>query len=129
MGLGLSAALLVGCSSAGHKANAAKTPTTSGTATTATSGAATAATSGSAITIDNFAFSPASISVKVGTKVTVTNKDSTTHTWTADKGQGLAWDSSNLTPGKSYSFTFTKPGTYKYHCNVHASMTGTIVVS
>ena len=73
----------------------------------------------------NFAFSPLTLTVKTGTKVTWTNKDTVTHTVTDDKG---AFNSGLLTPGNSFSFTFTQAGTYSYHCNIHHSMMATIVV-
>jgi plastocyanin len=73
----------------------------------------------------NFAFSPATLTVKVGTKVTWTNKDQVTHTVTADQG---AFNSGLLPSGNSFSFTFTTAGTFSYHCNIHHSMTATIVV-
>jgi hypothetical protein len=38
------------------------------------------------------------------------------------------WDSGNLSPGKSFSFTFNQVGTFPYHCNIHSSMTAKIVV-
>lgn len=78
-----------------------------------------------AVTVQNFAFSPSSIKVKVGDKVTWTNQDSTTHTVTADDG---LFDSGDLAQGKSFSFTFTKAGTYTYHCAIHPSMTATVTV-
>jgi plastocyanin len=62
--------------------------------------------------------------VKTGTKVTWTNMDSVTHTVTADQGAF----NSPVPPGNSFSFTFTKAGTYTYHCMIHPSMTATIVV-
>lgn len=81
-----------------------------------------------AVTIQNFAFSPADISVKVGTKVTWTNNDSTTHTVTENDGQ-TGPDSGDLNPGSSYSFTFSKAGTYHYHCTLHPQMVGTVTVT
>ena len=80
------------------------------------------------VTIQNFAFGPADISVKVGTKVTWTNKDSAAHTVTETDGQDGP-QSSDLSPDATYSFTFTKAGTYHYHCAIHPSMTGTVTVS
>lgn len=79
------------------------------------------------VSIANFAFSPATITVKAGTTVTWTNNDTVTHTVTADSGSGP--DSGNLAPGKIYTFTFKTAGTYKYHCAIHASMTGTVIVT
>lgn len=81
------------------------------------------------VEIENFAFTPANITVKVGTKVTWINKDSTAHTVTADNTSNDAPSSEMLGKGQSYSFTFTKAGTYGYHCTVHPSMTGTVTVT
>jgi plastocyanin len=97
------------------------TPTTAPTDTTTTA----TTSNGNSVALASFAFSPTSLTVKVGTKVTWTNNDSVTHTVTADQG---AFDSGDLAPGKSFSFTFSKAGTYSYHCNIHRSMTATIVV-
>jgi plastocyanin len=72
----------------------------------------------------NFSFNPNSLTVTVGTKVTWTNHDSVTHTVTANQG---AFNSPVL-PGSSFSFTFTKAGTYAYHCMIHPYMMATIVV-
>jgi plastocyanin len=86
---------------------------------------ATPATGGNAVTIDNFAFGPSSLTVAVGTKVTWTNKDSDAHTVTADDG---SFDSGALGEGATFSQTFSKAGTYAYHCKIHSFMTATIVV-
>lgn len=80
----------------------------------------------SSVTISNFAFSPASISVKVGTSVTWTNKDQDAHTVT-DKGG--AFGSQALNTGASFKFTFTKAGTYSYYCTIHPFMVATVVVT
>ena len=78
------------------------------------------------VSIQNFAFSPTTINVKVGAKVSWTNQDSVSHTVTADDG---SFSSSNLSQGQIYSFTFTKAGTYTYHCTIHPSMHGTVIAS
>ena len=78
------------------------------------------------VVIQNFAFSPNSLTVKTGTTVTWINKDSTTHTITSDNGAFTS--SGNLNNGANYTFTFTKAGTYPYHCSIHPDMKGTIVV-
>lgn len=125
--------LLTACGGGTASTNPTPAPTTApttaptSTPTTAPTATATTATTsnGNSISVFNFAFSPASLTVKVGAKVTWTNNDSVTHTVTADQG---AFDSGDLAPGKSFSFTFTKAGTYSYHCNIHRSMTATIVV-
>lgn len=79
------------------------------------------------VTIDKFAFMPASITVPVGTRVVWTNQETTApHTATSDTG---VWDSGRLTTGQSYGFTFTQPGTFTYHCTIHPNMHGTVIVS
>lgn len=81
-----------------------------------------------AVTIQNFAFSPHDITLKKGTTVIWTNKDSTTHTVTeTDSLSGP--NSGNLDPGKSYSFTFDTVGTFHYHCTIHPQMLGTVKVT
>jgi plastocyanin len=101
------------------------TPTSAPTNTPTTAPTTTTGSNGNSVTIMNFAFSPATLTVKTGTKVTWTNNDTVTHTVTDDQG---AFNSGSLDPGSSFSFKFTKAGTYSYHCNIHHSMTATIVV-
>lgn len=79
------------------------------------------------VSISNFAFSAAKISVKMGTKVTWTNNDSVAHTVTADSGTGPKSD--NISPGGTYSYTFDSVGTFAYHCNIHPDMIGTVTVT
>jgi plastocyanin len=64
--------------------------------------------------------------VAAGALVTFSNGDSTTHTFTADGG---AFDSGMTAPGQSYKHTFSTPGTFAFHCQIHSSMTGTITVT
>lgn len=80
------------------------------------------------VTIDGFAFSPASITVKKGTTVTWTNQDGAAHTVVETDGQNGP-NSDRLEKGQSYSFTYTATGTYKYHCSIHPDMTGTVTVT
>jgi plastocyanin len=80
---------------------------------------------GMAVEIKNYAFTPPTLTVPPGTTVTWTNADSVPHTATAGDG---AFDSGNLNPGQSYSFTFATAGSFPYVCQYHAGMTGTIVV-
>jgi len=84
-------------------------------------------TEANAVTIKGFAFSPAEIKVKVGTKVTWTNQDSVRHTVTADESEGPK--SELFGKGETYSFTFTKVGTFAYHCEAHPQMHGTVTVT
>jgi plastocyanin len=82
-----------------------------------------------AVTIQNFAFSPATMSVKAGTTVTWANQDATTHTATADPGGPASFDTGNITQGSSKSFTFQTAGSYPYHCSIHTYMKATITVT
>ena len=88
--------------------------------------AAAAPVSADVVTILNFAFGPQAVTVKAGTTVHWTNHDTEAHTVTSNTS---AFGSPVLQPGTSYSFTFTKPGTYRYHCTIHPFMTGTVTVS
>jgi plastocyanin len=80
------------------------------------------------VTIEDFAFNSANITVKKGATVTWTNQDSAAHTVTETDSQAGP-KSDNLRPGQSYSFTFKAAGTYKYHCLIHPNMTGTVTVT
>ncbi len=82
-------------------------------------------TTGTPAEIRQFAFRPATLEVPAGTTVTWTNHDVTAHTATATGGQ---FDSGNLNPGRSFSFTFDQAGTVDYVCNYHPNMQGTITV-
>jgi len=79
-----------------------------------------------AVSIDNFTFTPQTLTVKAGTTVTWTNRDDIPH-GIASEANAFA-KSKALDTDDSYSFTFATPGTYKYFCYVHPHMTGTIVV-
>lgn len=79
------------------------------------------------VEIINFAFRPASIRVKKGTKVTWMQKDNTPHTVTSTNPTGL-FDSGTLSQNQQFAFTFDHPGTVEYHCALHPSMTGKVIV-
>ena len=81
------------------------------------------------VSISDFKYSPATITVKAGTKVTWTNNDSVQHDVAADKPSSDAPSSSLLGKGESFSFTFNKAGTYGYHCTPHPYMRGKVVVT
>ncbi|MQY37594.1 hypothetical protein SRB17_55980 [Streptomyces sp. RB17] len=91
---------------------------------------ATAATpvSADAVAIKNFAFSPATLKVTAGTTVTWTNEDTDAHTVTS-AGAGGPLHSPALATHGSYTYTFTKPGSYAYVCTIHPFMTGTVEVT
>lgn len=82
-----------------------------------------------AVTIQNYAFSPKAITVKVGTKVTWTNQDGVEHTVTTQDGAPAKIDSGLFGKGKSFSFTFDKAGAYEYYCEPHPYMKGTVIVT
>ena len=71
------------------------------------------------------AFSPATLTVPVGTTVTWENGDSVGHTATSDDE---IWDSDTVASGSEFSFTLDEAGTFSYFCKIHPSMTGSIVV-
>jgi amicyanin len=77
------------------------------------------------VKIDNFSFSPTTLTVAVGTTVTWTNRDDIPHTVVSDD---KVFKSKVLDTDEKFSFTFTKPGTYPYFCSVHPKMTGKVVV-
>jgi amicyanin len=79
------------------------------------------------VNIFNYKFDPETVTVPVGTTVTWTNKDEVPHT-VASSDKGFK-GSAGLDTGDSYSYTFDKPGTYKYYCTLHPFMTGVIVVT
>jgi predicted lipoprotein with Yx(FWY)xxD motif/plastocyanin len=104
-------------------------PATAPSPATASSPAGYSADAGaskSTITIKDFAFTPASLTVKVGATVTWTNVGGPTHTATADNG---AFDSGNIAAGATFSQTFATAGTFAFHCAIHHSMTGSITVT
>ena len=79
------------------------------------------------VTIDNFSFNPAVLTVAAGTRVTWTNRDDIPHTVTG-AATPRTLKSPPLDTGESYAVTFTAPGTYSYFCSLHPHMQGSIVV-
>ena len=126
---------LAGCTGSGNTAvtTASVTTAASTTASVATAASTTAASTTAAsttaattsVTIESFLFNPDSLTIKAGETVTWTNKDSMAHTVTEDKG---VFDSGSINNGATYSFTFKTAGTFTYHCAIHPSMTGKIIV-
>jgi plastocyanin len=78
------------------------------------------------IEISNFAYSPASVTVKVGTTITFTNEESVEHTATSNT-EGL-FETGALGMGQSVRLKMNKVGTFSFHCSFHAFMRGTIKV-
>jgi plastocyanin len=97
---------------------------------------------GAAVTYSNVSvadtlYNPDTVTVAAGTGVTWTNSGALTHTVTADSDAVFnatlsppGMDSYGYpTAGQSYSKVFATAGTYRYHCNFHASMHGVVVVT
>lgn len=126
------AVLLAGCGGSGSgtakpEAAASTSPTTVANATVTAANPA----GNSAVTVKQFQFMPAELTVKVGTNVTWTNQDDILHTATSGATPGTAdgkFDGPMDGRGKSFSHVFDQPGRYPYFCNRHNSMTGTVVV-
>jgi len=82
--------------------------------------------SGQQITIDNFSFAPATLTVKAGTEVTWVNHDDIPHTVVSE--DQATFKSRALDTDEKFRFTFAKPGTYTYFCSLHPKMTAKVVV-
>ena len=78
------------------------------------------------VKIENFAFTPKTLTVKVGTTVTFENDDDIPHLVVANDA---SFRSKALDTGDSYAFTFTKAGDFAYFCGLHPHMQGTISVA
>ncbi|MEV8568440.1 cupredoxin domain-containing protein [Streptomyces sp. NPDC051322] len=105
---------VTGCSSGGSK-------TSSATASASGSGKS------AHITIKDFAFKPAHLTVAAGTKITVTNNDSAAHTVTAKDKK--SFDTDTIAPGQTVTFNApAKAGTYPYYCSIHPYMKGTLTL-
>lgn len=77
------------------------------------------------VNIDNFTFTPPTLTISVGTKVTWINHDDVPHLVVSiDK----RFTSPVLDTDQQFSYVFTAPGTYSYYCSIHPKMTGKIIV-
>jgi len=79
----------------------------------------------SEVKIDNFSFGPQTLTVPVGATVTWTNRDDIPHTVVSTDG---VFKSKVRDTDETFSYTFTKPGTYPYFCSIHPKMTGQVMV-
>jgi plastocyanin len=95
-------------------------------ALTAGTGPSLATATGATVKIDNSSFDPEKISIAAGGTVTWTNNDDVPHVVASDDNE--MFKSKALHTDDHFSFTFTEPGTYKYHCAIHPEMTAEIVV-
>ena len=104
------------------------TPSASGTGSGSGTGSAsgTGGAEGAGVTVEGTAFKPPAVTAKTGAAVTWTFKDSFAHTVTADDN---SFDSGSKQAGATFAHTFTRAGTFAYHCTIHPSMKGTVTVS
>ncbi|HEV2251551.1 MAG TPA: cupredoxin domain-containing protein, partial [Candidatus Limnocylindria bacterium] len=93
-------------------------------ATLALAPGAALATSRSVV-IQDFTFVPQTATINVGESVTWINNDPLNHTATSDTG---AFDTGAIPASGNRTVSFSTAGTFAYHCSVHPSMKGTIVV-
>ncbi|OBA61746.1 amidase [Mycobacterium sp. 1100029.7] len=114
--------VLAGCSSA--RPTAAPRPSMSMASTSVTAPAAPV--SGDQVTIDGFAFAPATLTIKAGSTVTWTNRDEEPHTVAASDG---SFHSPGMGTGAVFTHTFPSAGTFDYVCSIHPMMRGTVVVT
>ena len=91
-----------------------------------TSDSSTASAGPQAVTIVDYTYKPAKLTVPAGTTVEFTNEDSTPHTATS-KDSG-AFETGSIDTGKMAKVTLEDPGTYAYFCAFHPFMKGTIIV-
>lgn len=87
-------------------------------------GQGTVAGGGSIVSIKNLKFNPSTVNIRVNETVTWRNDDSVLHDITIDNG---LFDH-DLEPGEAFSYVFNESGTYDYHCDIHTSMKGRVVV-
>jgi plastocyanin len=78
------------------------------------------------VLIQNMAFDPVTITVPANTTITWTNKDAVAHTVTSNSG---LFESGSMNTNAVWSHLFTTPGSFPYHCAVHPTMTGTVIVN
>ena len=97
----------------------------SGSAMHKTVGAAGSTDTGTEIKIDNFAFVPAAVTVKAGTRVIWVNHDDIPHTIDSTEGK---FRSGALDTDDHFQFRFDEPGEYQFFCRMHPKMTGKIIV-
>jgi plastocyanin len=100
------------------------------------------APAGPVVNISSLMFEPSMTTVKVGTTITWRNDEAITHTVTSGRFEGVdettglrssqspdgTFETKLTGKGKTFSFTFTKPGTYTYYCDIHQGMNATITV-
>jgi plastocyanin len=86
---------------------------------------APAGAAGADVDVVNMAFTPKTVTVTLGSKVTWRFKDVIAHTSTSDQG---FWASPHKSAGQTFSHVFPSSGTYAYHCAIHPTMRGKVRV-
>jgi plastocyanin len=79
------------------------------------------------VMMQNYAFSPAALTVRVGDTVTWMQHDEAPHDVVTTSAP-VAFRSPQLSSGQSWSYTFRQPGTYQYYCSVHPDMRASVTV-
>ncbi len=127
MTIGLLCAALVSVAGCGtSKSTPAASPsqqTASAAASAPQASASNSSAAKNAVSMKNFKFDPAEITINKGDTVTWTNNDSATH-----DAASATFKSGNMAKGQTFSFTFTTVGTFDYDCTFHAGMTGKVIV-
>ena len=108
--------VLAGC---GGEGDTDSTPSGSPSNSASASGART-------VTISDYTYGPAQLTVPAGTTIAFSNKDSTPHTATSK--QSGVFETGSIDTGKTAKVTLEKPGTYAYYCAFHPFMKGSITV-
>lgn len=119
--LGAAAACALSACGSTHSQSASPSPAPRTSASTA------ASTGQAEVTISEYAFHPASLTVAAGTRVTFTNRDQTAHTATSTSAPPV-FDTGTIPPGQSKSVTVSRTGVYPYFCQFHPFMHGTLRV-
>lgn len=78
------------------------------------------------VKVSGLAFNPITLAISPGSSVIWTNKDSAVHTVVSDSGNDII--PNIISQGEKYMHTFYAPVGYSYHCSVHPSMRGIIIV-
>ncbi|MFH0915191.1 MAG: cupredoxin family copper-binding protein [bacterium] len=114
--------LLVGCGG-----SSATTITTTGSGSTTTASPSASGGQGATIQVvmTNRTFDPVTVTINVGDTVTWTNQDAPQHDVVAENGE---FKSDLFDKGGTFSYTFSKAGTYPYFCSIHPGMIGTVIV-
>ncbi|WP_327366011.1 cupredoxin domain-containing protein [Streptomyces sp. NBC_01217] len=125
--VGVFAAAVGGCTDGGGGGSSSSVGVTPPAASPASPSPSSPPVGRARVTIKDFAFGPARLTVAPGTLITVVNEDSATHTVTATSGK--AFDTGDVASGRTVTFTAPdKAGTYPYICTIHPYMKGSLTV-